>query len=301
MKQEYSRFNPYLISSGFLGLEECPEVGVYYPTRVVKWYEFELIHDSIGGYIITRDYRIEAKRGILMIRKPGTVVRGVSAYGCHSIIFDGMYDDGLSADYKEPVYGDPTVLLLTKMKNKRIDFIEDLPDFIEVVDYQYFKNLFEKCLETYLKQEAATQFFSKLIIYNLLSAIIKEVELKKAQHMILNNQNVYEVIQETKQMMDEKYDHPFVLDQLANYVGYTKEAYCRSFKKIIGKSPIDYLIYTRIFHSKRLLITTSKSIYDIALSCGFNNDTYFYKVFKKREGISPAKYRKLNKMNIIDN
>jgi AraC-like DNA-binding protein len=40
-----------------------------------------------------------------------------------------------------------------------------------------------------------------------------------------------------------------------------------------------------------LLVTTEKSIKEIAISCGFHDTDYFYRVFKKRVGTTPGKYR----------
>ena len=57
------------------------------------------------------------------------------------------------------------------------------------------------------------------------------------------------------------------------------------------RSPIDYLNYYRIETACLRLSSTEESITDIAYGCGFNDLSYFIKIFKKYKGVSPRKYR----------
>jgi len=296
MNHEYNVFNPYLISTGFMRLEDCPAPGTFFPLRIVRWYEFELMHKSDQGYVVSRDQRINAQKGILMIRKPGMVVQGVSAYECNSIIFDSQFDPALIPFYQEHRYLDPTSDLLIKLKDKRLAFLDNLPDYIEVTDYPYVKTLFDQSLHIFLKQGDEIQWSGKQIIYMILTAILEDFHQKESRSLEQHNPNAYEAISKTKQFMETMYYEPITLSCLAKKAGYTKEAFSRLFKKNYGKSPIDYVIDLRLFHSKRMLLTTNKSIYEIAIACGFNNDTYFYTVFKQKEGLSPSSYRKSNRL-----
>ena len=74
------------------------------------------------------------------------------------------------------------------------------------------------------------------------------------------------------------------------------------FKEETGQSPINYLIKCRIEESKNLLVTTQKSIKEIAYSVGYGNISYFNALFKKYTGMTPGTYRSSNKidMNITD-
>jgi AraC-like DNA-binding protein len=66
----------------------------------------------------------------------------------------------------------------------------------------------------------------------------------------------------------------------------------RKLKPLIGLSPSQYLRALRLARAKRLLSTTDRTIYDIALDCGFNELSYFSRVFKKEAGQSPTAYRR---------
>ena len=55
---------------------------------------------------------------------------------------------------------------------------------------------------------------------------------------------------------------------------------------------MQYIIRRRIGEAQNLLITTRRSITDIALSCGYNNSNYFQSVFKRLVGMTPGQYRR---------
>lgn len=68
----------------------------------------------------------------------------------------------------------------------------------------------------------------------------------------------------------------------------------RYFKMVVNKTPMQYLLMTRIDKAKELLISTKDTIVNISLDCGFFDSSHFEKCFMKNEGISPSLYRKNN-------
>ncbi|MBR4013561.1 MAG: helix-turn-helix transcriptional regulator [Clostridia bacterium] len=79
----------------------------------------------------------------------------------------------------------------------------------------------------------------------------------------------------------------------AELVNMSYSHYSRQFKKAMGKSFCEYLTVTRINAAERLLLTTSMSVTDIALSTGFATSSHFIEKFKKLKGITPSKYRQI--------
>ena len=63
------------------------------------------------------------------------------------------------------------------------------------------------------------------------------------------------------------------------------------FKKYKGVSPIEYLNGYRISRAQALLKETSLSISDIADAVGYNDPSYFIRVFKKYSVVTPSKFR----------
>ncbi len=70
--------------------------------------------------------------------------------------------------------------------------------------------------------------------------------------------------------------------------------FIRSFKAFTGKTPIEYRTDLMIAHAKNLLLETSLNVGIIGELSGFSDGLYFSKIFKKRVGLSPTDFRKVN-------
>lgn len=77
----------------------------------------------------------------------------------------------------------------------------------------------------------------------------------------------------------------------ARHLGINKSALCRFVKQHFGATFTAYINNLRLEESCKLLKTTDKSISVIAYECGFNNITYFNRLFKMRHHKSPREYR----------
>ena len=84
---------------------------------------------------------------------------------------------------------------------------------------------------------------------------------------------------------------PLTLDELAAEAGLAPKYLCRVFRQVTGRTPIDYLNYYRIECAAELLCTTTDSITDVALSCGFNDPSYFSRMFRRQKRVSAHVYR----------
>lgn len=82
------------------------------------------------------------------------------------------------------------------------------------------------------------------------------------------------------------------LCELAGIFHYNEKYLGRLFKRETGKTLHEYINEKRVRQAERLLRATDESIIDISERIGFNNVTYFNRVFKKIHGKSPAVYRK---------
>ncbi|WP_072332705.1 MULTISPECIES: AraC family transcriptional regulator [unclassified Paenibacillus] len=94
------------------------------------------------------------------------------------------------------------------------------------------------------------------------------------------------------QIIQQSYsDRDLSLLKMAELIDMSPAYLGRIFKKLTLKSIPDYLNEYRIERAKELLVTTHDTIEEISQKTGYNNSTYFYKMFKKYTGITPAEYR----------
>jgi AraC family transcriptional regulator len=82
-----------------------------------------------------------------------------------------------------------------------------------------------------------------------------------------------------------------ILD-LATLTSMSESHFSRSFKQSVGIAPYQYLMQQRVERAKQLLEKQSIAISDIALDCGFANQTHLTKVFRQMTGITPKAYQK---------
>lgn len=102
-------------------------------------------------------------------------------------------------------------------------------------------------------------------------------------------------LKQTFQLIDSSYQQPLTLTDLAQAANLSPNYFCRFFQKITQHSPIDYLNRYRIEMACLKLTHTNDSITEIALSCGFNDVSYFIKLFRRYKETSPRKYKQLMK------
>jgi AraC-like DNA-binding protein len=110
----------------------------------------------------------------------------------------------------------------------------------------------------------------------------------------INTHNKIE-ISRLRQMLDYiqcHYTEQIQLQQIADAASVSQRECLRCFKSVIGTPPMQYVINLRIRKAKKLLIETTLSLSEICERCGFQNQSYFTKVFRSITNTSPGKYRK---------
>lgn len=82
------------------------------------------------------------------------------------------------------------------------------------------------------------------------------------------------------------------LEAIASHLNMSQYYFCHLFKQSMGVSPYQYVIQQRVNKAKQLLKHRQLTITDVALECGFANQTHFTKHFRKLTGITPKVFRK---------
>ncbi|AME06787.1 bifunctional transcriptional activator/DNA repair enzyme AdaA [Bacillus siamensis] len=101
-----------------------------------------------------------------------------------------------------------------------------------------------------------------------------------------------EWVAQITEYIDGHYHEPLTLSVLADMCHGSPYHLQRTFKKITGISPIEYIQKKRFAKAGDLLMHTDKTVMEIALTVGFPNTAHFATLFKKRTGSSPTEYRK---------
>lgn len=90
-------------------------------------------------------------------------------------------------------------------------------------------------------------------------------------------------------------DTQVTADSFAQALGYGRTNFFKKVKQLTGMSPNDYIKKIRMEEAASLLISTNMTAAEVAFKCGFEDQYYFSKSFKKYYGLPPSQYRKGDK------
>lgn len=102
--------------------------------------------------------------------------------------------------------------------------------------------------------------------------------------------NAY-IIKKAISYINENYKMDVTLDMVANLIHMNSSYFSTLFKKEVGQSFSAYLNKVRIERSKQLLKNSDFSVLDIALQVGFEDQSYFTKVFKSITKMTPKEFK----------
>ncbi|GAI70768.1 unnamed protein product, partial [marine sediment metagenome] len=118
--------------------------------------------------------------------------------------------------------------------------------------------------------------------------------LDRFTESVYENRNIknVDIIRKTREFIRTNYKKKIKLADISKAIYLSPFYLSHIFKKETGSTLLEYLTKVRIEETKRLLENTQWTATRIAFEVGFSDQSYFCKVFKKNEGISPSDYRK---------
>lgn len=87
----------------------------------------------------------------------------------------------------------------------------------------------------------------------------------------------------------------WTVEDMAQEAGLSRSSFAALFKSVVGEAPLDYLTGWRVYRVKMLLTATDESLLRIANMVGYDNDLSMSRVFKRRTGIAPGRWRQMMK------
>ena len=149
-----------------------------------------------------------------------------------------------------------------------------------------FINQFSHTFEKDFSEEKCKLFCS--ILENQIKFLIKEYDKNVQSPIIITN---------IKNYIDEFFASDLSVSDIARVFNYHEKYLGKIFKKHINKSIHEYINNKRLNEAQKLLRNNSLPIVEIASQVGFNNVTYFNRLFKKKFNLSPTDYRNQQNTN----
>lgn len=95
-----------------------------------------------------------------------------------------------------------------------------------------------------------------------------------------------------QQWIEQNHTHPIDYDHLAREHGMSRRSFERRFKRATGITPLGYLQQLRVETAKRLIETGSRSLDEVAYAVGYEDISFFRKLFVRLTGIRPKEYQR---------
>lgn len=138
---------------------------------------------------------------------------------------------------------------------------------------------------------------NKTILDYSLSILMMEFSQSLHKQNENSNKEIPSIISDICHWIKNNYQNNFTIEELSQEFKYQSSYLSNLFSKNMNMSIIQYTNRVRISAAKNLL--SNFSVKETAYSCGFDDEKYFMKIFKKIEGITPGQYKQaFNKKNI---
>lgn len=147
------------------------------------------------------------------------------------------------------------------------------------------KDIFEKMLSYALKSSDDAQFLMNSFLMLLITEVVHGSKLENA------NNTSTRIVARARDYMEENLSKKINLERLAEDLCVSYTWFRRAFKEQTGESPVRYLQKIRLQRAKYILMTTNKSVKQVAASCGFSTSEYFCNSFKDECGVTPLEFR----------
>lgn len=92
--------------------------------------------------------------------------------------------------------------------------------------------------------------------------------------------------------IDEHIHEPISIEQLADLTFLSKDHLIRLFKKHMNDTPVKYINRKKIEKAQLMMLLDDSSIQEMSFTLGFENISYFNRLFKKMTGETPTSYKR---------
>ena len=156
----------------------------------------------------------------------------------------------------------------------------------KTADYFVFNHVKDTLYKRYFPKQHLECLIISFVL-NILSVLLENINYQKISSEFYDSR-----IKKAIEYMDVNYTRNPGLDELSKIANLSKVQFLRNFKNLFQTSPFNYMLRKRLEHARFILSNTSLPIAEVAAKCGYFDEGYFSRIFKKELEITPSGYRK---------
>ncbi len=145
------------------------------------------------------------------------------------------------------------------------------------------KNSLIECVRLNRERPLFDRMESKGVIYQLMSRFVREARPKY--------QTTNKYIRMALEYIDNNMSKPISVEELSGAACFSVDHFIKLFKQEVGSTPMHFIIEKKMMHAQLILATENISVKEISYVLGYEDPSYFSRLFRKRVGCSPQKYR----------
>ena len=292
--KSFYKLNPYIRESQhIIGTSD----DYFVPYRIIYDYEIMYIIKGELTVILDNEVILAEKNDCIIIppflRHKQLIADGKSCeyYGIH---LDFFYDESNTDFNSQEIYSkpceqrkfevqvDPT---LSKRKSFGFSKIGEFEKFT-VTQCTRFERIFNEIYNCFHQNDELSVLGMKANVLLLIQAILTEfVSDSDGAHR-------NEIVSNFINYATNHFREDINITELAKQYGFSPNYFSKLFKTIINKTPKEYLINVRLDEAKKLLKLGLYTVSEVCTMVGYDDLHYFSRLFKQKEGISPALFAK---------
>lgn len=248
--------------------------------------EIEIIYVEKGEFTLNIDMTpITVKEGECYFINSESLhsAYGVKDYDSlhHAIVFDLNILSSSIYDYCQSKFIDPLI-------NKQYLFPLCLNNEAES-DIKIISQV-KEIISAYKEKGAGWELFIKSLLLKIIYYMAYYNKFIVQKNLVSRDNYKILLIKKTINYIHLNYGSKIYIEDLAREINMNTQYFCRFFKSLTGKTPIDYINYYRIEQAAKILKTEDKKILDVCLQVGFENFSYFIKKFKEYKKCTPSRF-----------
>lgn len=248
--------------------------------------ELELLVVTDGGanfHINERSYRI--LEGEILFVNSNLLHSATSIHNTPCSFFAVVFSPALLGGYSNDMIWQKYI---TPVLKAEISF----PECIKPTEKygQQILTLLYEIKNLYFEKRNAYELLIKTKLYEIWHILLSNSEYTNRVKIEDNNCRIIR-IKSILEYICTRYNQKITLSELSSTFNMSEGQFCRFFKSMVKHSVVDFINAYRINESVVLLQNTNKDIGEIACTVGFNNISYFNKIFRRYMHCSPSELR----------
>lgn len=173
------------------------------------------------------------------------------------------------------------------------EFVKNGFRILVIRQKELVEGLFREIIERNRKRELTTEVRTGGLIGTLLTELIVQNTTESRQAVLIPS-----CVRAAEKYLEQHFREKVMLQELADMLHMDKFYLIKEFSRYVGVTPHEYQIGLRLSYAKELLKYSDLSVTEIAYACGVNQTSHFISLFKEREHLTPAKFRKEWRMQL---